>query len=394
MKKNIPSEKNKQSLVFISCLLITFCMGSIHAFSALIENIELQINAGRMASSLIYSTGLVSVTVAVFFGHTIYRKLPPSIIIVLIAALPLIGVLITNSNSWIGWVVGYGFFFGFASGLGYGFSLYVVSSITSSKKLGIALGSITASYAFGAVIFSILYPLLFSYFDLNVGYLIGVAILSTLVIIGLILFRIANKSLVKETKPIRKNPSLKVKIIKLWIIFFLGVFAGLMTIGHAVPIINASGGSSTIAITAISLMAFGSGIASIYAGWLADRFGCKRPILGIIIINSLALLSLLVFTSINLLLILLVLIASLYGALIAIYPTLVNQIFGPDYSTWAYGRIFTSWGFSGLVSPSLAGWLFDQYNNYNSSLLIAFILSIIAGLLIWSLKYDVNDSIQ
>ena len=394
MKKNTSSKKNKQSLVFISCLLITFCMGSIHAFSTLIESIELQINAGRMASSLIYSTGLICVTVAVFFGHTIYRKLSPSIIIVLIAALPLIGVLITNSNSWIGWVVGYGFFFGFASGLGYGFSLYAVSSITSSKKLGLALGAITASYAFGAVIFSLLYPLLFSYFDFNVGYLFGVTILSILVIIGLTLFRIANKSLVKETKPIKKNPSLKAKIIKLWIIFFLGVFAGLMTIGHAVPIINASGGSSTIAITAISLMAFGSGIASIYAGWLADRFGCKRPILGIIIINSLALLSLLVFTSINLLLILLVLIASLYGALIAIYPTLVNQIFGPDYSTWAYGRIFTSWGFSGLVSPSLAGWLFDQYNNYNSSLLIAFILSIIAGLLIWNLKYDVNDSIQ
>ncbi len=394
MKKNTPSEKNKHSLVFISCLLITFCMGSIHAFSTLIENIELQINAGRMASSLIYSTGLISVTVAVFFGHSIYRKLSPSIIIVLIAALPLIGVLITSSNSWIGWVVGYGFFFGFASGLGYGFSLYAVSSITSSKRLGLALGAITASYAFGAVIFSMLYPLLFSYFDFKTGYLIGVMILSTLVIIGLILFRLANKSLITETKPISKNPSFKAKIIKLWFIFFLGVFAGLMTLGHAVPIISSVGGSSVVAITAISLMAFGSGIAGIYAGWLADRFGCKRPILVILIINSLALLSLLIFSSINLLLILLVLIASLYGALIAIYPTLVNQIFGPDYSTWAYGRIFTSWGFAGLVSPSLAGWLFDQYSNYNSSLLIAFILSIIAGLLIWSLKYDVDDSIQ
>jgi len=394
MKKNIPSKKNKQSLVFISCLLITFCMGSIHAFSALIENIELQINAGRMASSLIYSTGLVSVTVAVFFGHTIYRKLSPSIIIVLIAALPLIGVLIINSNSWIGWVVGYGFFFGFASGLGYGFSLYAVSSITSSKKLGLALGVITASYAFGAVIFSMLYPLLFSYYDFQTGYLIGVMTLSTLVIIGLVLFRLANKSLAIETKTISKNPSFNAKIIKLWFIFFLGVFAGLMTIGHAVPIITALGGSPAIAITAISLMTFGSGIAGIYAGWLADRFGCKRPILVILIINSIALLSLLIFTSINFLLILLVLIASLYGALIAIYPTLVNQIFGPDYSTWAYGRIFTSWGFAGLVSPSLAGWLFDQYSNYNSSILFAFILSIIAGLMIWSLKYDLNDSTQ
>jgi OFA family oxalate/formate antiporter-like MFS transporter len=141
-------------------------------------------------------------------------------------------------------------------------------------------------------------------------------------------------------------------------------------------------------------MAFGSGIAGIYAGWLADRFGCKRPILVLLIINSIALLSLLIFTSITLLLILLVLIASLYGALIAIYPTLVNQIFGPDYSTWAYGRIFTSWGFAGLVSPSLAGWLFDQYSNYNSSLLIAFILSVIAGLMIWNFKYELNNSSQ
>ena len=392
MKKNTSSKKNKQSLVFISCLLITFCMGSIHAFSTLIESIELQINAGRMASSLIYSTGLISVTVAVFFGSALYRKLSPSLIIALIAILPLIGVLISNSGSWIGWIVGYGFCFGFASGLGYGFSLYAASSVTSGQKLGLVLGAVSASYAFGAVIFSMLYPLLISYFGFNFGYMIGVLILSIIIIISLILFRLAQKDLTAKTKSISKDHRVKGKIIKLWLAFFLGVFAGLMTIGHAVPIIKASGGSSEIAITAISLMALGSGIAGIYAGWLADRFGCKRPIVVILAISSLALLSLSTVTSIHLMLIFLTLIASLYGALIAIYPTLVNHIFGPDYSAWAYGRIFTAWGIAGLVSPSLAGWLFDQYNNYNSSLLFAFILSIFAGLIIWSLKYDINDT--
>ena len=392
MKIRAPSEKNKQSLVIISCLLITFCMGTIHAFSTLIESIELQINAGRMASSLIYSTGLISVTVAVFFGSTLYRKLSPSFIIVLIAILPLIGVLISNSGSWIGWVVGYGFCFGFASGLGYGFSLYAASSVTPSQKLGLVLGAVSASYAFGAVIFSMLYPLLISYFGFNFGYMIGVLTLSNIIIISLILFRLAQKDLTAKTKSISKDRRVKGKIIKLWLAFFLGVFAGLMTIGHAVPIIKASGGSSEIAITAISLMALGSGIAGIYAGWLADRFGCKRPIVVILAISSLALLSLSTVTSIHLMLIFLTLIASLYGALIAIYPTLVNHIFGPDYSAWAYGRIFTAWGIAGLVSPSLAGWLFDQYNNYNSSLLFAFILSIFAGLIIWSLKYDINDT--
>jgi len=73
------SEKNKQSFVVIACLLITFCMGSLHAFSTLIENIELQIDVSRMASSLVYSTALICVTVAVFFGHIL---LPPTIPII------------------------------------------------------------------------------------------------------------------------------------------------------------------------------------------------------------------------------------------------------------------------------------------------------------------------
>ena len=387
-------EKNKYLLIFTACLLITFCMGSIHAFSTLIENIELQISSGRMASSLIYSTGLINVTVAVFFGHVVYRKLSPSAIIVLIAMLPLIGILISNSGTWLGWIIGYGIFFGLASGLGYGFSLYAVSSITPRKKLGVALGAISASYAFGAVIFSMIYPLLFNYFDFKSGYIFGVGILSLVVIISLIIFRLAKKDLTTKTESISNDKTIKTKIIKLWFGFFLGVFAGLMTIGHAVLIIKASGGSSTIAIAAITLMSFGSGIAGIYAGWLVDQFGCKRPLLVILFINSIAIFSLAMMKSASLLFILLVLIASLYGAIIAIYPTLVNHLVGNDLSAKVYGKVFTAWGAAGLLAPSLAGWLFDQYNNYNASLLFSLILSIIAGLVIWNIKYDLIESKQ
>ena len=62
---------------------------------------------------------------------------------------------------------GYGFLFGFSSGLGYGLSLFIASSITERKRLGFALGLVTASYAFGAVVFSMLYPFLFRYFGLK-----------------------------------------------------------------------------------------------------------------------------------------------------------------------------------------------------------------------------------
>jgi MFS transporter, OFA family, oxalate/formate antiporter len=392
METLVYSEKNKQSFVVIACLLITFCMGSLHAFSTLIENIELQTDVSRMASSLVYSTALICVTIAVFFGHILYRQLSPLLIIFLIASLPLIGVLISDTGSWIGWIIGYGIFFGFASGLGYGFSLHAVSSVVSSQKLGLALGSVTASYAFGAVIFSIIYPLLFNQFTFKIGYIFGVAILSIVVVITLFLFRSSRIELTVKANSSINDQENSPKFFRLWLGYFFGVFAGLMTIGHAVPMIKAMGGSATIAITGITLMSFGSGVAGVYAGWLSDSFGCKRPLVVILIINSIALFSLTIFIDINLTLILMILVASFYGAVIAIYPTLVSNIFGPDKSAWAYGRIFTAWGFAGLASPVMAGWLFDQSKQYNSSLLVAFILSILSAIIISRIPYSLKTA--
>ena len=121
----------------------------------------------------------------------------------------------------------------------------------------------------------------------------ALSILSLVVVISLVLFRLAEKDLSAKIESVSSEINIKSKFIRLWFAFFLGVFAGLMTIGHAVPIIKASGGFIwTIAITAITLMTFGSGIAGICVGWLADRYGCKRPILVILAINSFALFSL------------------------------------------------------------------------------------------------------
>ena len=183
----------------------------------------------------------------------------------------------------------------------------------------------------------------------------------------------------------------KPKILKLWLGYFLGVFAGLMIIGHAVPLINSFGGSASTSITAITLMTLGSGIAGIFAGWLVDRFGCKRPLLAILMINALAILALSIMTNINLLLILLVLIASLYGAVIAIYPTLVSHIVGNNLSAVVYGKVFTAWGAAGLISPSLAGWLFEKNNNYDASIILTLTISSVAILIIWTIKYSIKD---
>jgi OFA family oxalate/formate antiporter-like MFS transporter len=385
--KNLTRER---LLALIACLLITFCMGTIHAFSTLIQNIEIQTSVGRMASSFVYSIALVNVTLAVFFGHILYRKLSPNLLISLIAILPLIGLFFSSLQSWLGWVIGYGFLFGLSSGLGYGLSLFIVSSITERDKLGYALGLVTASYAFGAVAFSMAYPFLFSYLGFKNGYIIGLVTLTLIVMVALICYKVSKVNIKNELNGDNQIQSKSLKISQLWFGYFLGVFAGLMAIGHAVPLIISFGGSTLTAVSAITLMTLGSAIAGIYAGWLVDRYGCKRPLLVILIVNCLALIGLSTITNIHLLLVLLVTIASLYGAVIAIYPTLVNHFVGSELSAKIYGRVFTAWGAAGLISPSLAGWLFEKNNNYNTSILFALSLSFIAVLLISKIKYTVN----
>ena len=385
--KNLTRER---LLALIACLLITFCMGTIHAFSTLIQNIEIQTSVGRMASSFVYSIALVNVTLAVFFGHILYRKLSPNLLISLIAILPLIGLFFSSLQSWLGWVIGYGFLFGLSSGLGYGLSLFIVSSITERDKLGYALGLVTASYAFGAVAFSMAYPFLFSYFGFKNGYIIGLVTLTLIVMVALICYKVSKVNIKNELNGDNQIQSKSLKISQLWFGYFLGVFAGLMAIGHAVPLIIAFGGSTLAAVSAITLMTLGSAIAGIYAGWLVDRYGCKRPLLVILIINCLALIGLSTLTNIHLLLVILVTIASLYGAVIAIYPTLVNNFVGSEQSAKIYGRVFTAWGAAGLISPSLAGWLFEKNNNYDTSILFALSLSVIAVLIISKIKYTVD----
>ena len=388
---SISSTSNRERLLaIIACLLITFSMGTVHAFSTLIQNIEIQTGVGRMASSFIYSIALVNVTLIVFFGHIVYRKFSPSSLISLIAILPIFGLLFSCTQSWIGWVIGYGFLFGISSGLGYGLSLFLASSITERDKLGYALGLVTASYAFGAVAFSMLYPFLFRYFGFFNGYIIGLVSLSIIVIIGLVSYKLSNVSIKNELLIQDQIQSRSPKISQLWFGYFLGVFAGLMVIGHAVPLIISFGGSMLSAVSAITLMTLGSAIAGIYAGWLVDRYGCKRPLLFLFLTNCLALIGLSTLTNSHLLLALLIIVASIYGAVIAIYPTLVNHSVGQNLASKIYGRVFTAWGAAGLIAPSLAGWLFEKNNRYDSSILFALSLSLIAVIIIWRMKYTIK----
>ena len=137
----------RKYIVIIGCLLLSFVMGSIHAFSVLLEPIETEYNVSRTLSSLTYSISILSITLAVYFGKNIYYAFSPSRIIFLIMMLSTLGTFLSDHANSIFFVwIGFGLFFGFANGIGYGYSRQY-SAIVLPESKAFMMGLVTASYA-------------------------------------------------------------------------------------------------------------------------------------------------------------------------------------------------------------------------------------------------------
>jgi len=65
-------------------------MGSLHAFGALIEPLEVRLQISRVQSSFVYAVSLVSVTVAVLLGAKIFSRISPIALLLALSLLPMV----------------------------------------------------------------------------------------------------------------------------------------------------------------------------------------------------------------------------------------------------------------------------------------------------------------
>ena len=104
---------------FVGAIISSFTMGTVHAFSVMLEGFEHDLGIGRGAASSIYSTALVSLTFAVFtLGVMRNRRtgswwLPGATGAIAAAGL----ILSAMVSSLPAAVIGYGVLFGGANGV-------------------------------------------------------------------------------------------------------------------------------------------------------------------------------------------------------------------------------------------------------------------------------------
>jgi len=375
------SDFRRNVTIAASCSL-SVVLGTIHAFSVFIPEWENLLGVDRAGVSLVYSVALVSLTVAVLFGYRVYPRLPPFAIFAIVGVVAAAGLALSaRSSSVLSLYVTYGIVFGGANGLGYGYALQLSGHAAPAHR-GLAMGLVTAFYAVGATAA----PLLFAFLINHGGNALALKVMSAIMLlVSLIAAALIHWSKARfESEPKSAiqalSPLLKYARVLLWLGYGSAVTAGLMVIGHAYGIAAWMGLDTRSATLATTVVAFGNMLGGFSAGYYADRLSSRTLLRWLPLFTSLGLI-LLVWpgqTAWIVVFIALGLVGYCYGAIIAVYPVAVADIYGALAAPRIYGQVFTAWGLAGLLGPWMSGFIFDLTSSYTVALLFAVLLSCVS----------------
>ena len=369
------------SLTILATSILSAVLGSVHGFSVFLVYLENTFDVGRASASLTYSLALVFLTLAVLYGHRFYSKASPPVFALGVCLLAAAGAVLAAfaPNLWLVWF-GYSLIFGTANGLGYGYALQLAGQALPERK-GFSMGIVTAAYGIGAAGA----PIGFA-FAMELGGFIAamMSLAGVLALTGLVTAILLRESKARFEIDIKEESdkvgATSIQTIWLWTGFGTGVAAGLMAIGHAAPIAQSLGMSKSDAVAAPALISLCIIPGAFLAGWLVDHLKPKSILFTLPLLSAGALLLLTQTSGTVLLLTCLMIVGFSYGALIAVYPSIISRAFGAIAGIRIYGRVFTAWGTAGLAAPWFAGLLFDLNGNYTLALLIAGVFAILSSL--------------
>ena len=295
--------------------------------------------------------------------------------------------LMSFSNSYAAWVIGFGVLAGSGFGFGYAAATPPALKWFSSAKTGVVAGTVVAGFGLAPVYIAPLssyllgaYGIQKSMLFLGCGFTVLVCGLSFLLVNPPQGFVPAEPAKKDDAKPAAKpvhnaNVSEMIRSPKfylLWMNFFIGAGAGLMVIGSVAGLAKKSMGP--MAFVAVAIMAIGNAAGRVVAGVLSDKIGRKATLT-----IMLAMQALLMFAAIpvvgsgsaTLLVILATFIGFNYGSNLCLFPSFAKDYWGFKNYGLNYGTLFTAWGVGGFVMGRVSEMLNAHPGGLNKSFILA-----------------------
>ena len=397
---------NKGWIVTIAGTIALLALGALYSWSVIRANIPAEWGWAETQKTLPYSVAVVVFSIMTLVGGRLLPRFGPRWIVSIGGVLCGLGMIFSSfSNS--PWV--YSVAFGVLLGSGIGF-VYATAGPTALRwfppsKAGLISGIVVGGFGMGSVWVAPLSRAMINAFGLQATMLyLGIGML--VVVVGFAqLLKLPPDNYVKPAVSLKDAAVIAnrvdfepKKILRtrqfyiLWITFALGSGAGLMVIGNLASIVADQIGLVAVSAIAVSALAIGNGVGRVLYGLGSDKLGRKTVLIFAFVFQAVLIL---VLRSINpgsplanvpFLMALMALIGANYGAILAVFPVITKDYYGPQHLAMNYGLVYTAWGLGGFMISQLAGTFKDMFGDFNYAYLMAAGILLLATIMMTGIR--------
>jgi OFA family oxalate/formate antiporter-like MFS transporter len=376
----------------VGALLMNLSLGSLYAWSIFIAPLEKEFGWKRDETSLIFSIAVFVFGMSFVIAGRLQDKLGPFKVSVVGSVFLGLGFILASFSSSLLWIYfSFGVVMGFGNGFGYATPIPVLSKWFPDRR-GLAVGLAVAGYGGGSAIIGFAgNPMLIAwgwrgtFIALGIGYFIAT-------MIGAFLLQNPPAGWKPEgwaPAPAAKTaattydypPSEMVRTPQfplMWLGYFMGALAGLMTISQVIPYARTVGLTAALATLTLVITAGGNAAGRIFSGMLSDAVGRLPALRVMILISAVSMIILPNISGVFLVYVMLFVVYYCYGTLLSVFPSTTADFFGTKNLGINYGWVFTAWGVAGLAGPYLGGYMFRTYQNYTYAFYAAGVLSVLS----------------
>lgn len=363
----------KKFLCLISAVMLHLAVGSVYAWSVLINPIMEFTGWSRISLTLVFGVTIACLGFStLMLGRRVKNTHPANACSVALFCYVL-GMGLTTAaihyHTFVLLLIGYGFILGFGTGVAYLTPIPILMTWFKRWR-GIATGLVVTGFGFSSLIAAYGYH----YCIVNVGLEMAPAVVGTamslLMIPSIFFLRPAPKPKAKEETV--ENYKGETQLLKnkqfrlLWTLFFINISIGIAIISVLSPmtqkLFNVTTYEAALLVGTVGVV---NGAARLCWSTVSDFIGRPITVTILIVFELTAVVSLIYFQTYEIFRACIFVIIACYGGLFALMPSYIADLFGIDKVNETFGHVLTAWGVAGIISPLALAWFVNETGNYH-----------------------------
>jgi OFA family oxalate/formate antiporter-like MFS transporter len=372
-------------------MLLNLALGSLFAWSVFVLPLEQEFGWTRAQTSWVFTIAMLSTSVCLVAGGFLQDRFGPRLGAAIGAVAIASAYLLASFTQSLAFVYAtFGVIGGVANGIGYAATVPVASKWFPDRR-GLAVGLIVGAYGGGSAIVGPSAAALVEQFGWRVTFRLLAVAFFIVAAIGAALLRNppadargpagAGAALAPVRRPLALADVLRTRTFwALWLAYWLGTTAGMMTISQLVPFARSAGLSLAAATLAITVGACGNVGGRILSGWVSDSLGRMTTLRTVMVISAAAMPALFLMREAPLALYALVAVVYwCYGTQLSVFGATAADFYGTANLGVIYGALLTAVGLAGVLGPIVGAHAFDRFGHYGYAFFTASALAIVAS---------------